>query len=434
MPKRYSWGGYPASQQQLQTLPSKHALLPEGGSVLPYGMGRSYGDSCLNSSGTLLSSAALKQFIEFDKASGRLRCEAGVTLADIIQVVLPHGWFLPVTPGTKFVSVAGAVANDVHGKNHHSAGSFGNHVQAFELLRSDGERLLCSPTKNQAYFYATIGGLGLTGFITWVELQLKPVKSRNLDIESIKYDSLAEFFNLSESTADEWEYTVAWLDCTATGANLGRGHFIRGKHAEGTDLSPSSAFEEGRKLTFPVSSPISLVNNLSVRAFNTLYYHRQRPTCLRTQQDFDPFFYPLDGILHWNRMYGTKGFLQHQCVVPKDVAPDAIEEMLKRISQKGVGSFLVVLKMMGNVASRGLMSFPMEGATLAMDFPYQGPKTLQFLNELDEIVQQAGGRLYPAKDARMSAEMFQAGFDRWQDVEALRDPLIQSDFWQRVTG
>ncbi|CAA0113599.1 Decaprenylphosphoryl-beta-D-ribose oxidase [BD1-7 clade bacterium] len=437
MSKQYSWGRYPAVQQRPVRLASRHSRLPSTEPFLPYGLGRSYGDSCLCSHGHLLSSQSLDQFIQFDPKTGVLRCEAGVTLAEIIEVCLPHGWFLPVTPGTKYVTVGGAIGNDVHGKNHHSAGSFGNHVQAFELLRSDGSRLLCTESSNSEYFRATLGGLGLTGMITWAELQLKSVTSRSLDVESIKYSRLSDFFSLSDETTDDWEYTVAWLDCTAKGNELGRGHFIRGKHAESDStrgLVPGMSIEHGSKLTFPVESPISLINNLSVQAFNTLYYQRQRANIIRSQQDYDPFFYPLDGILHWNRMYGKQGFLQHQCVIPVDTAADAVEEMLKRISRAGMGSFLVVLKMMGAVASKGMMSFPMEGATLAMDFPFQGNKTLSFLDSLDKIVHEAGGRLYPAKDARMSADMFRSGFPAWQDVDALRDPAITSDFWQRVAG
>lgn len=430
-----SWGGFPAVNQEGEYLARRRADFPsDDTSYLPYGLGRSYGDSCLNSQGKVVSSRLLKHFISFDRETGILRAEAGITLADMIDCCLPYGWFLPVTPGTKYVSLAGAVANDVHGKNHHSAGSFGNHVLQFELLRSSGERLLCSPIQNSEYFYATIGGLGLTGFIVWVEIQLKKVVSQSIATETIKYDHLDDFFDLSESSEANYEYTVAWLDCLAKGAHLGRGHFIRGNHSQQIDISPNMPLNHKKKLAIPVKPPVSLVNALTLKAFNALYYDRIVDVHTQALLNYDPFFYPLDGILHWNRIYGRKGFLQHQCVLPLEHAKAGIKEMLERISAAGLGSFLVVLKMMGNVPSKGLLSFPAEGATLAIDFPMQGKKTYQLLAELDEVVRQRGGKLYPAKDARMSAALFQQAYPAWQQLEQLRDPFIISDFWRRVTG
>lgn len=428
-----SWGGYPPVVQKGVCLHSRQAELPAAQSILPYGLGRSYGDSCLNRDGVVVSSKALKNFIAFDNETGVLRCEAGVTLADIIAALLPQGWFLPVTPGTKYVTVGGAIANDVHGKNHYGAGSFGNYLLRFELLRSDGSRLVCSAEENADWYAATIGGLGLTGFITWAEIQMKPVQSRHIQSETIKYKNLAEFFDIAEASEPEFEYTAAWLDCLASGDNLGRGHFIRGNH-QPVDGMLGLPLTEKNKLTVPLRPPFSLINSLSLKAFNALYYERQRSEQQQALVDFDPFFYPLDGILNWNRIYGKKGFLQHQCVIPLAHAKAGITELLERISAAGLGSFLVVLKMMGSVPSRGLLSFPQEGATLAMDFPFQGRKTLDLLNRLDEVVAQTGGRIYPAKDARMSAAMFQQAYPQWQQVEAKRDPNINSDFWRRVTG
>jgi FAD/FMN-containing dehydrogenase len=439
-----SWGAYPEQSQQGRFVKDRFSDFAAVGidsnsaehnqSLLPYGLGRSYGDSCQNLQGLVLSSKALNHFIHFDDTSGLLTVEAGVSLADIIEFALPKGWFLPVTPGTKFVTVAGAIANDVHGKNHHSAGSFANHIACFELLRSDGTRLLCSESDNNDWYQATIGGLGLTGFITWAVLQLKPVKSRFIDSESFKYQTLNEFFTLSEESEAEFEYTAAWLDCSAKGKKLGRGQFIRGNHAVVSDLHPLDQVLSSTKLAVPVTPPMSCINRLSVPAFNFLYFHRQKSGKTESLEHFDPFFYPLDGIHHWNRLYGKKGFVQYQCVVPKAVAEDAIKTLLEKISRSGQGSFLVVLKMMGDAASKGLLSFPMGGATLALDFPMLGDKTLRLLNDLDETVKQAGGRLYPAKDARMSAEFFQAAYPNWQQVEEKRDPKIMSDFWRRVTG
>lgn len=424
-----SWGGYPARPQRRKVLASRKAIIEET-DFLPYGLGRSYGDSCLNTSGVLLSSEKLDHFIAFDEQAGVLTCEAGVRFIDVIRYCLPRGWFLPVTPGTQYVTVAGALANDVHGKNHESAGSFGHFVEAFELLRSTGERLICSPDENSEYFHATIGGLGLTGFVTWVRFRLKPVQSQNMLVQSIKYDTLEDFFRLNEESLPQDEYRVAWLDCTITGKHLGRGHFIRGRHAADHDLTLHDAKEK----TLPLRPPISLVNNLSVKAFNALYYARQTQKLKNSQQGYQPFFYPLDGILHWNKMYGKKGFLQHQCVIPKDNAKAAIRDLLTEIAKAQTGSFLVVLKMMGATPNRGFLSFPIEGATLAMDFPFQGQKTLDFLHKLDSIVHEAGGRIYPAKDANMRAEHFVEAYPEWEKVQSLKDPAVHSDFWTRVTG
>lgn len=426
--ERYSWGGYPNTRQQLKMLSSINTPLPKG-SFLPYGLGRSYGDSCLNTEGELLSSKPCDHFIFFDKKTGVLTCEAGVNLKSIIQHCLPLGWFLPVTPGTQYVTVAGAIANDVHGKNHELAGSFGCYVKQFELVRSTGERLVCSPSENSDYYYATIGGLGLTGFITQVTIQLKRVNSHKLLVTSEKYQHLNDFFTLSENADVANEYQVAWLDCTASGSKLGRGHFISGRHQDDGDL----ILPERRGKSVPLTSPVSLINNLSVRCFNSLYYQRQLGQTKILEQSYEPFFYPLDAIENWNRLYGKQGFLQHQCVIPKNVGKEAIKEMLELIAKEKTGSFLVVLKMMGAKSSGGWLSFPMEGVTLAMDFPYQGKQTLDFLHKLDAIVSDAGGRLYPAKDANMLPSTFKAAYPKWEMLESIRDPQIASDFWRRVT-
>ncbi len=431
MAKTYSsWGNYPKVTQAGCELNNKQSLLPEG-SILPYGNGRSYGDSCLNKSGLVVSSSRLDNFIHFDPETGVLRCEAGVTLAAILNVVTRHGWFLPVTPGTKFVTVAGAVANDVHGKNHHLEGTFGCHVKAFELLRSDGSRLLCSANENQEWFAATIGGLGLTGFITWVEIQLKRVTSTAVLAETIKYQNLSDFFTLSKESDKDYEYTVAWIDCLASGDDLGRGHFIRGNHAPANAPVPES--KKG-KLSVPFTPPISLINQWSLKAFNHLYYERQQRSSIKQVAAYDPFFYPLDGIHHWNRIYGRKGFVQWQCALPMDASEDAMQEILQLISKAKLGSFLAVLKVFGEVDSPGWLSFPMPGATLALDFPVNNVKTLPLLDQLDKVVVAAAGRIYPAKDARMKAEDFQQFYPRWKELEEKRDPNISSDFWRRVTG
>ena len=432
-----SWGRYPLTRQSTQQLHWADDALPlpvaNGDTLLPYGQGRSYGDSCLNDGGTLLLTQGLDRFIHFDRAVGILRCEAGVTLADILRLIVPQGWFLPVTPGTKFVSVGGAIANDVHGKNHHRAGTFGCHVTRCELLRSDGSRLICSPQENVEWFAATIGGLGLTGLITWAEIRLKAISNPFITVETIRFANLDEFFELSAAAEADYEYTVAWLDCLASGRHFGRGLFMQGNHAA-PQLSGLPPITEQQGRSFPFNAPNWMLNNLSIRAFNFAYYHRQRSKRTSSLSHFAPFFYPLDAILAWNRIYGRRGFLQYQCVVPDDAGHTVIRSILKKIVAAGQGSFLSVLKTFGDISSPGLLSFPRKGVTLALDFPIRGASTLALLNELDDIVQQAGGGVYPAKDARMSPKSFHAYYPRWHEFSQYVDPKFSSSFWRRVTA
>ena len=430
-----SWGRYPRARQRRLAIGWRHQPLPlagDGEALLPRGAGRSYGDSCLNDGGVLIDTSALDHFIDFDPGQGLLRCEAGVLLSDILRLIVPAGWFLPVTPGTRFVTLGGAIANDVHGKNHHRAGTFGCHVDCFELLRSDGRRLLCSAQENADWYRATIGGLGLTGLITWAQLRLQPLSSPCIDQETLRYRDLDEFFDLSQASDQSHEYTVAWVDCLATGAALGRGLLLRGNVLERpSDPCPGP---RSRGLSVPFDPPLSLVNHWTLSAFNRLYYHRQRRPRRRATVHYEPFFYPLDAIGHWNRIYGPRGFLQYQCVVPKEQGRAAVGEILERISRAGMGSFLAVLKQFGDRPSPGLLSFPREGVTLALDFPNQGRRTLDLLEQLDQVTGAAGGAVYPAKDARMSADSFERFFPQWRELEARRDPRLCSGFWRRVTG
>lgn len=427
-----SWGRYPSVRQETVALKDRSLLLPRfDGSALPYGNGRSYGDSCLNPDNSLLHVRSLDRFIAFDPGTGVLRCEAGVTLGEILELCVPQGWFLAVTPGTRHVTIGGAIANDVHGKNHHRAGSFGHHVSCFELLRSDGERIECAPGDAGGWFAATVGGLGLTGLITWAELQLKRVPGPWVQCESIRFGSLDEFFQLSGESAGTYEYTVAWVDCLATGSALGRGQFLRADHAP---AAPEGRWSAPRQpLSIPFTPPFSLVNRLSLRPFNALYYRRQLARRRRSTMHFSPYFYPLDSIGHWNRIYGPRGFLQHQCVLPQEVARAATADLLGSISASGTGSFLAVLKEFGQRTSPGIMSFPRPGTTLALDFPNNGPEVFKLLDRLDRIVAEAGGAVYPAKDARMSPAMFQQGFPRWEEFCSYVDPKFSSGFWRRVT-
>jgi FAD/FMN-containing dehydrogenase len=427
-----SWGRYPrAGMQTLLGFADRSSALPAAGtSLLPYGNGRSYGDSCLNEGGALLLARQLDRFIAFDPATGVLDCEAGVLLADILDRVVPSGWFVPVTPGTKFVTVGGAIANDVHGKNHHRAGTFGCHVLEFDLLRSDRGCLRCSPTEEAALFAATIGGLGLTGLITRARLQLRRIASPWMISETHKFRSFAEFFELSEASDRDYEYTVSWVDFAARGNARGRGLFTRANHAPAHPSQRPPA--PSRRLSVPMTPPVSLINNVSLRAFNALYFHRQRKPVQHAVTHYEPHFYPLDSIGEWNRIYGPAGFLQYQCVVPPAESPRAVAKLADLIGAAGGGSFLAVLKQFGTRASPGLLSFPRPGTTLALDFPFHGQRTLDLLDRLDDIVAEAGGAVYPAKDARMSGPRFRQYFPAWERLGALIDPRFSSSFWRRV--
>jgi len=427
-----SWGRFPRFEQHGVRLQWRSDALPplndSADSLLPYGAGRSYGDVCLNRGGKVLSTAALSHFIAFDSESGVVRCESGVTLAELNRLTLPAGWLLPVSPGTARVTVGGAVANDVHGKNHHRAGSFGCHVRCFELLRSDGSRRICAPDQHPELFAATIGGLGLTGLLTWVEIELRPVSGPWLDTETLKFAGAHDFVKLSNASDEGHEYTVAWIDCAARGSHHGRGLFTRANHAD--DPTPA---QPRRALKVPFTPPFSLVNRLSVRAFNALWYRRQRQRRSRARQSLDAFFYPLDAVRHWNRLYGAAGLVQHQAVLPGADGPAACAEMLTQVARSGQGSFLAVAKVFGARRSPGLLSFPRPGLSLALDFRLR-PEVLRLLGRLDAITLECGGAVYPAKDACMSARVFRAGFPRWEAFATHIDPAFSSSFWRRVTG
>jgi FAD/FMN-containing dehydrogenase len=429
-----SWGHYPVTTEKVIALSDRHAPLPRSDDVLvlPLGNARSYGDSCLNDGGVLLAARGLDRFIAFDPATGVLTCEAGVLFTDILDLVVPQGWFLPVTPGTRFVTVGGAIANDVHGKNHHRAGTFGHHVLAFELLRTDGSRRVCSPTENSDWFAATVGGLGLTGVITWATIQLRRIAGPWMCAESHRFESLAGFFELSQASDRDYEYTVSWIDCAASGKALGRGLFSRANHAPSRpDRRPMPS---SRALAMPLTPPISLINPLSLRTFNQLYYHRQRRRVVHATTHYQPFFYPLDGIANWNRMYGPRGFLQYQCVVPPGAAEATMHELVTSIADAGGGSFLAVLKQFGARPSPGMLSFAREGTTLALDFPNDGTATFALLDRLDAIVADKAGAVYPAKDARMSAAHFRVYFPAHEAFSAFIDPGMSSSFWRRVSA
>jgi FAD/FMN-containing dehydrogenase len=432
-----SWARVPAAHHRV-TRPilwrgDELPPIPESLTALPFGLGRSYGDSCLNDGGALLMTRHLDRFISFDRSTGVLRCEAGVSLDAICRLTIPAGWFVAVTPGTKFVTLGGAIANDVHGKNHHRAGTFGRHVRAFELLRSDGSRRLCTPEVNPDWYRATIGGLGLTGVITWAEIQLRPIHNPFIEVETVRFGNLDEFFDLNAESERNFEYTVSWIDCTTRGSKMGRGHYIRGNHA-GPQFGKVPAVKAPLPLAVPFNLPSWLLNPAMIRLMCFGYYHRQIPKKKTGLQTFDPFFWPLDAIHAWNRGYGRKGFFQYQLVVPLDNARALSREIFEVITKSGQASFVSVFKTFGNVSSPGLLSFPRPGVTLALDFSNRGDKSLRFFETLDAIVEQAGGAVYPAKDARMSGEAFRKFFPRWQALVPFIDPRFSSSFWRRVTA
>jgi FAD/FMN-containing dehydrogenase len=429
-----SWGRYPTYSANIIPLhwQSDFAAIAPSllNGALPVGMGRSYGDVCLLKDGNLLVTTDMNRMIGFDSETGLLTAEAGITLAQILDFAVPRGFFLPVSPGTKYVTLGGAIANDIHGKNHHMAGTFGCHITQFELIRSDGSRKLCSPTENPDWYAATIGGLGLTGFISWATLRLKPIVSRKIEYEGIQFHGIDEFLALTEQSRDI-EYTVSWVDVTSTGRNFARGIFMQGDHSARRDtLRPSPK----PKLVFPFNAPGFALNRLSVGLFNAAYFHKQLSKHAVALQDYEPFFYPLDKVLHWNRMYGKRGLLQFQYVIPWEHAREGTIAILHEVAKSGLASFLAVLKAFGDVPSPGMMSFPKPGITLALDFPIKPDRTFPLVNRLADMVREFGGRLYPAKDAAMTAAQFQTFYPQWQQFARYRDPLLTSSFWERVTG
>lgn len=435
-----SWGGVLRAPHEA-LLPTSRAAAAGGlarpfpAGLVAHGNGRSYGDVALNPHGGLVDMRGLDRFIAFDPQTGLLTCEAGVTLADILAVISRpapdgSGWLLPVMPGTRFITVGGAIANDVHGKNAHLLGSFGSHVEALELARSDGRRLTCSRAENGDLFAATIGGLGLTGVILSATLRLRRVAGLGVETEDIRFDHLDRFFELDAESAEKWEYTAAWVDCLAKGEALGRGIYSRSRHVPGVAAAPPPRHP---RISIPVTPPISAVNGLSVRAFNALYWRKLGEAGRKLSiGSYEPAFFPLDAIGQWNRLYGPKGFFQFQAAVPPEDAQAVTRALLAAIAASGQGSMLVVLKRFGEVASEGLLSFPMPGISLALDFPNRGASTTTLLARLEAIVTEAGGRIYPAKDFCMSARSFEAGYPGLEAFRRHLDPAMTSAFARRV--
>ncbi len=395
---------------------------------IAYGNGRSYDDTCLPADGGVVDARSMNAIVSFNAGTGVLRAEAGALLSDVITHAAPHGWFVPVTPGTRWVTLGGALANDVHGKNHHLRGSFGHHVLAFELLRSDGSRRICSPHDHAELFHATIGGMGLTGLVTTIDLQLMPVSSLWLKQNTIGFDTLQDYMRLDRQSDAAYEYTVAWIDAMAKGKQLGRGVFMRANHAlTNAPVSP----DRPPSLSVPFRPPISAIPGFIMPAFNALYRRRaaDKPDHV---VDYRPFFYPLDGLAHWNRLYGRAGLRQFQCVVPAENAHASLERMLLLTHERTHPSYLAVLKRFGDRKSLGMMSFARPGYTLAMDFPNRGDATQSLFEELQQITINAGGAVNPYKDAQMSMDVMRASFPQWREFSRHIDPAAQSRFSVRV--
>ncbi len=411
--KIQGWGRYPTGEAEVLVPATRSAAISAArqGSLIPRGMGRSYGDSAL--APRVLSSARLNLLEQFDQARGIVRCGAGVSLGELLDVFVPRGWFLPVTPGTKFVSVGGAIASDVHGKNHHRDGCFSEYLDSFDLLLADGEIVSCSREQHADLFHATCGGMGLTGVILQATFRLRPIRGSGIDQTVIKAGALQEALALFDAHQGA-AYSVAWIDCLASGPAMGRSLVMLGEHAEQGKL----AVQHKRPLSIPLDMPAQLLNRYSIRAFNALYYHRMRGGQSRRLVHYEPFFYPLDGIAHWNRLYGKRGFVQYQFVLPRAATLEGMGAILGKIANAGRQPFLAVLKAFGR-QNANLLSFPAEGHTLALDLQLDDG-LLALLEELDAMVLDYGGRHYLAKDARMSEATFKREYPSWEKFQAVR--------------
>lgn len=405
-----NWGNYPSIDARMASFGEARDLvriLEDFKDMISRGLGRSYGDSSLSK--RIVSILRFNRMLAFDKKEGIFTCESGTSLRDILDVVVPAGWFLPVTPGTKHVTIGGAIASDVHGKNHHLEGSFSDHITSMEVMLSSGEIVTVTRDDQDSLFRAICGGMGLTGVILQATLKLRKIETVYIRQTVIKARSLEEILDLFECHGSAM-YSVAWIDCLSPGKNMGRSVLMIGHHASvdeiqgfGIDNEPF-LLKRKRKIKVPFSLPGFVLNRSSAKIFNSFYYSRHQGETDSLLVDYDRFFYPLDAIESWNRVYGSRGFMQYQCVLPKDESRKGLARMLHEIGRSGEGVFLAVLKLFGK-GNNNFLSFPMEGYTLAMDFPVTSG-LFALLDKLDEIVLEFGGKVYLAKDARMEKRMF----------------------------
>lgn len=418
------------------------AELLDAGAERPFiarGLGRSYGDTAVNATGSVIDLSRYNCMIQFDLETGVLECEGGVSLAEILDTFVPRGFFLPVTPGTKFVTVAGAIANDVHGKNHHLDGTFSNFVESIDLWTPARGVLTCSPEENSEVFWATVGGVGLTGLILRARLRLRRVESAYVRVDYQRCAHLDVALEAMDTSDNDYRYSVAWVDCLASKGSLGRSVLMRGNHAVTSELPAKLASAPFRlpkrpTLAVPLDFPGFALNSWSITAFNTLFYAANRDAKDKLV-DYDKYFYPLDGVLQWNRMYGKRGFIQYQATFPKEEKAGLVK-MLEHLASARRASFLVVLKCFG-AAGRGLLSYPTPGYTLALDIPNR--RGLEaFTRELDQILLDHGGRLYLAKDAVTDPETFAAMYGedlaKFRELQGTLDPqgVLRSDMSRRL--
>jgi FAD/FMN-containing dehydrogenase len=402
-----NWGNYPviqANEYSFSVLNELKKNLQNAEVGIARGMGRCYGDASLADS--VFSTLKLNHILGFNPSTGIIEVESGITLDSILDFIVPQAWFLPVTPGTKYITVGGAVASDVHGKNHHAEGCFRHHVLEMDVMVEDGTLLTCSPTLHADLFDATCGGMGLTGVITRVKFQLKKIETAYIKQKMIKAKNLNEIIELLD-TYSTYTYSVAWIDCLKSGDGFGRSILMLGEHAKVEDLPErlqKSPLQLPKKklINLPFFLPSFLLNRLSVSIFNFLYYHKMLKREINNVVAYEPFFYPLDAIQNWNRGYGKKGFVQYQFVLPLE-SREGLVKILKKIASNGHASFLAVLKIFGDDES--LISFPMKGYTLALDLPVR-KNLFPFLDELDALVLEYKGRIYLSKDARMKSNVF----------------------------
>lgn len=398
-----NWGNYPIVEKEMRSDDSFRKIkefVLNNNEVIARGNGRCYGDSSLGEH--IFSTKKLNKFISFDRLNGTIECESGVLLSDVLEISVPQGYFLYVTPGTKFVSVGGAIASDVHGKNHHAEGCFSEYVMEFKLMIENGDVITCSRDENADKFWATIGGMGLTGIILTAKFKLKNIESAYIRQESIKAENLDEIFTLFEES-EHWTYTVAWIDCLQKGKNLGRSILMRGEHAFQHEL-PQNLKEKPLRLkkkfepTVPFYFPGFVLNALTVKIFNFLYYKKQAKKEVKSFIDYETFFYPLDFVNDWNKIYGKSGFIQYQMMIPKESGKEGMKKILETIANSGNGSFLAVLKLYGKENPQAYNSFPFEGYSLALDFKVNS-KLKKLISQLDDIVEQYNGKIYLTKDS-----------------------------------
>lgn len=404
-----NWGNFPTVEKEIKSEDSLQKIkdfVSNNNEIIARGNGRCYGDASLSEH--IFSTKRLNKFISFDRLNGIFECEAGVLLSDILEVIVPQGYFLCVTPGTKFITLGGAIASDVHGKNHHAEGCFSECLLSFSLLNENNEVLNCSPVENADKYWATIGGMGLTGIILSAKFTLKNIETAYIRQEKIKAENLDEIFKLFEESED-WTYNVAWIDCLQKGENLGRSLLMRGEHAFRHQL-PQNLQHNPLRLkknstpTIPFYFPNFVLNNLTVKLFNWLYYNKQRKKEVKNYVDYETFFYPLDVVNDWNKIYGKSGFIQYQFVIPKEKGKEGMKKILETIAKSGNGSFLAVLKLFGKNNPLAYNSFPFEGYTLALDFKVNS-KLAGLVKKLDEIVEEYHGRIYLTKDSMSKSSL-----------------------------